>query len=164
MLSLLQAGEKLKRLLGKQIPLVISSLWAKEFQRPFLERIRAVNHEIVDKVSQAEYDEYKPTALHVNSSTCYLPEKRISHLYSRQTLLLLLLQALPQSLEEIEEAARNPEITDYIFRPEKKAVFDVRGCRECYARDALGVCREIFFCKNGEDVFSRTSRTRRITG
>ena len=87
----------------------------------YLQRIRAANHELVDKILQTEYDDYEPSTSHGNTTTCSLPEKRLAHLFHQQTLLLLLLQALPQSLEEVEEAMWNPEITDYIFRPESES-------------------------------------------
>lgn len=159
--TLQQLGERMRQLVAKRLPLAITAGWAKEFQRPYLERIRAVNHEIVDKVLQTDYEEYddNSTVSNTNTTACHLPEKRLAPLFHQQTLLLLLLQTIPQSLEEVEEAIWNPEITDYIFRPEKRAVFDVYGCRQCYALDANGVCREVFFCKEGEDAFS-TSRRR----
>ncbi|KAG0730593.1 Retrovirus-related Pol polyprotein from type-2 retrotransposable element R2DM [Chionoecetes opilio] len=164
MLTLQEIEERMNRLLKKQIPgLAQSSGWTTEFQKPYSQRIKAVNHELVDKILQTDYEDI-PAALHENTSACHLPESRLSLLLHKQTLLFLLLQALPQSLKEVEDAAHDPEITDYIFRPEKKAVFDVHTCRQCYALDANGVCREVFFCKNGQDVFSRVSRRRAIVG
>ncbi|XP_045102211.1 rho family-interacting cell polarization regulator 1-like [Portunus trituberculatus] len=161
--TLQQLGERMRQLVAKRLPLAITAGWAKEFQRPYLERIRAVNHEIVDKVLQVNYEEHDENSTtfdtnSTNTNACYLPEKRLAPLFHQQTLLLLLLKTLPQSLEEVEEATWNPEITDYIFRPEKRAVFDVYSCRQCYAFDASGVCREVFFCKNGEDMFSSRRR------
>lgn len=162
-LKLSEIWEELKHFLTKQIPLVLPSEWAQPFKKSYLERIRAANHEIVDKLLQAEDDEDESTDNHQRGNdTCRLPEKRLAHLFYLRTILVLLLQALPQTVEEVEEAAWNPEITDYIFRPERRAVFDVYGCRECYALDATGVCRELFYCKDGSDLFSRTSRRRPV--
>lgn len=157
--TLQQMGERMKQLVAKRLPLAITAGWAKDFQRPYLERIRAVNHEIVDKVLQADYETSTTSNTNTtNTDACHLLEKRLAPLFHQQTLLLLLLQALPQSLEEVEEAIWIPEITDYIFRPERRAVFDVYSCQQCYALDATGVCREVFFCKDGENMFSTTRR------
>lgn len=102
-------------------PSIVQTLQQKASFTAYLERIRAANHEIVDKLLQAEDDEDESTDNHQRGNdTCRLPEKRLAHLFYLRTILVLLLQALPQTVEEVEEAAWNPEITDYIFRPERE--------------------------------------------
>lgn len=75
---------------------------------------------MVDKILQAEVDEDESTDTHLGNNTCHLPDKRLEHLFHLRKVLVLLLLALPQTAEEVEEVAWNPEITDYIFRPERE--------------------------------------------
>lgn len=76
---------------------------------------------MVDKLLQAEDEEDESIDNHHRGNdTCRLPEKRLARLFYLRTILVRLLQALPQTTQEVEEAAWNPEITDYIFRPERE--------------------------------------------
>ncbi|KAK4323570.1 hypothetical protein Pmani_005728 [Petrolisthes manimaculis] len=150
---------ELEMLLGRTVPLLFQPEMAQLFNKSYFERVKSANHEMGDKILQ---EPLPPTdeegALKKNETTCVLRdiEERLTQL---QQVVAVLLSALPRSLMDLQEVALNSEVGIYFFRPEEKAVLDVSSCRQCFAVDHRGDCRQLFFCKAGQTVADR----RRLT-
>lgn len=135
------------RLMEVYLPHTLDEEMKTHLRKPYLERLRFVNHEMVDKVLQTPLEEPP----HQEGQLCPLTthQLRLSNLRRKVSLLLL---SLPQSVMEIQEVIHDVELDNYFFRTEGKNILDVTECRQCYAKDALGKCRELFFCKSGRTV------------
>ncbi|XP_027219619.2 mucin-3A isoform X2 [Penaeus vannamei] len=148
--ALQEMEKELSDLLREQIALLLTDDIAETLYMSYRARLQFANHEMVDKLLQQE-----------SLTPSYLPGECPMRYYERRNNLLkrlvgLLLLALPQSLQELEEAAWDDDLENNFFRPGEKNILDVPECRECYTKDSLGNCREIFFCKAGSSADVRT--------
>ncbi|XP_047492318.1 uncharacterized protein LOC125041415 [Penaeus chinensis] len=141
--ALQEMEKELNDLLRVQIPVLLTDDIAEALNTSYRARLRFANHEMVDRLLQQE-----------SLASSSLPGECPMRYYERRINLLkrvvgLLLLALPQSLQELEEAAWDEDLENNFFRPGEKNILDVPDCRKCYMKDALGRCREIMFCKAG---------------
>ncbi|XP_064085067.1 mucin-5AC-like [Macrobrachium nipponense] len=129
--------------LASRLPLALDPDLLYLWRAPYLQRLKHTNHEMVDVILQS--DVRTPPG----SAECPLAYQKVV-LLNLQRMLGLLLLSLPQSLKEVEEVLWDPDLENYLFRPQGKAILDVNTCKgSCYTMDSLGICREIFFCKDG---------------
>ncbi|KAK7083980.1 hypothetical protein SK128_024954 [Halocaridina rubra] len=141
-MNLISLEKEMHAVLASRLPLGIDADLLDLWNAPYLQRLQHVNHEMVDEILQT--DIRQPPG----NTECPMAYNELIHMNLRRMLGLLLI-TLPQSLKEIEDAIWDPDLETYFFRPQEKNLFDIKSCRECYTRDSMGVCREIFFCKNG---------------
>nr|XP_045621090.1 cyclin-dependent kinase 12-like [Procambarus clarkii] len=147
MTTLAEVGIDLLMVMETRIPDLFDPEITEILKKPYLERVRFANLEMVHKILQAP-------PLEEDKCPLVTLERRLLHL--RRVLGLLLL-VLPQSLHELTEALWNDDLQNNFFRQEsEKNILDVSSCRECYIKDPLGVCRQVFYCKFGADVSRRT--------
>lgn len=144
--------KELHFVLASRLPLALDEDLLDLWRAPYLQRLKYVNHEMVDNILQADI---KTTPKKSECPMEYHEQLR----FSLQRILGLLLISLPQSLKEVDEAMWDPELDVYFFRPQEKNILDVKTCRDCYTKDPRGVCREIFFCKNGAKPGARPRLT-----
>ncbi|XP_068227284.1 mucin-3A-like [Palaemon carinicauda] len=135
--------KELNSVLASRLPLALDPDLLYLWRAPYLQRLRHSNHEMVDIILQSE------VRTPPESSECPNDYQKVV-LLNLQRMLGLLLLTLPQSLKEVEEIIWNPDLENYLFRPQGKAILDVTTCKgSCYTMDSQGLCREIFFCKDG---------------
>ncbi|XP_066942211.1 mucin-17-like [Macrobrachium rosenbergii] len=135
--------KELDSALASRLPLALDPDLLYLWRAPYLQRLKHTNHEMVDVILQS--DVRTPPG----SAECPLEYQKVV-LLNLQRMLGLLLLSLPQSLKEVEEIIWDPDLENYLFRPQGKVILDVTTCKgSCYTMDSLGICREIFYCKDG---------------
>nr|XP_053632132.1 uncharacterized protein LOC128688350 [Cherax quadricarinatus] len=155
MTTLAELDSDLTVILETWLPSVMDQDIMKMLNQSYLDRMKFANKEMVNNILQMQP---------VQGGGCPLVRHQRRLQFIKRVLGVLLL-VLPQSFHQLIDAISDEELQNNFFRQDtEKNILDVTGCRECYTRDAKGVCRELFFCKRGEDVSSRASLLELLNG